>query len=259
MAVSTGTRVHNKVAIITGGTGGMGVTHARALAAEGAKVVVADLDDAKGEALAAELNGDRTDVARYVHLDVTSEDDWAKAVAFTLEEFGRIDVLVNNAGIANGGPITEFGTDAWRRIIDINLTGVFLGIRAVSPVMVKAGSGSIINISSVEGMRGSAGLHGYVASKFGVRGLTKSVALDLGPYGVRVNSVHPGFISTPMTASLNPDDLLIPLGRPAAPEEVSRLILFLASDESSYSTGSEFVVDGGLIAGVPSKKGHGQL
>ncbi|MFV3577831.1 SDR family NAD(P)-dependent oxidoreductase, partial [Mycobacterium tuberculosis] len=109
----------------------------------------------------------------------------------------------------------------WRRIIDINLTGTFLGIRAVSPIMAKAGAGSIINISSVEGMRGSAGLHGYVASKFGVRGLTKSVALDLGPYGVRVNSVHPGFISTPMTASLNPDDLLIPLGRPAAPEEVS--------------------------------------
>ncbi|MFD6178262.1 MULTISPECIES: glucose 1-dehydrogenase [unclassified Isoptericola] len=259
MAVSTGSRVHNKVAIITGGTGGMGVTHARALVAEGAKVVVADLDDAKGEALAAELNGDRTDVARYVHLDVTSEDDWAKAVAFTLEEFGRVDVLVNNAGIANGGPITEFDTDAWRRIIDINLTGVFLGIRAVSPIMAKAGSGSIINISSVEGMRGSAGLHGYVASKFGVRGLTKSVALDLGPYGVRVNSVHPGFISTPMTASLNPDDLLIPLGRAADPAEVSQMIVFLASDESSYSTGSEFVVDGGLIAGVPSKKGHGQL
>ena len=253
--VSTGNRVHNKVAIITGGTGGMGVTHARALAAEGAKVVVADLDDAKGEALAADLNGDRTDVARYVHLDVTSEDDWARAVAFTLEEFGRIDVLVNNAGIANGGPITEYDTDAWRRIIDINLTGVFLGIRAVSPVMVKAGSGSIINISSVEGLRGSRGLHGYVASKFGVRGLTKSVALELGSHGVRVNSVHPGFIETPMTAGIDAGDLLIPLGRGARPEEVSQTIVFLASDESSYSTGAEFVVDGGLVAGVPHKHG----
>jgi 3alpha(or 20beta)-hydroxysteroid dehydrogenase len=122
--------------------------------------------------------------------------------------------------------------------------------------MAKAGSGSIINISSVEGLRGSPGLHGYVASKFGVRGLTKSVALDLGPRGVRVNSIHPGFIETPMTASLNPDDLMIPLGRAAKPEEVSQLVVFLASDESSYSTGSEFVVDGGLVAGVPSRAHH---
>jgi len=246
-AVSTGNRVFNKVAIVTGGTGGMGTTHARALVAEGAKVVIADLDDAKGEALAAELGEN----ARSVHLDVTSEDDWATAVAATLEAFGRIDVLVNNAGIANGAPITEFDAEAWRRIIDINLTGTFLGIRAVSPIMADAGAGSIINISSVEGLRGSAGLHGYVASKFGVRGLTKSVALELGPRGVRVNSVHPGFIETPMTAGIDAGDLLIPLGRGARPEEVSQTIVFLASDESSYSTGAEFVVDGGLVAGVP--------
>lgn len=242
-------RVFNKVAIITGGTGGMGVTHAKALVAEGAKVVIADLDDAKGEALAAELGEN----AAYIHLDVTKEEDWDAAVAFTLETFGRIDVLVNNAGIANAAGITEFTPDMWRKIIDINLTGTFLGIHAVSPVMAKAGRGSIINISSVEGMRGSAGLHGYVASKFGVRGLTKSVALDLGPSGVRVNSVHPGFIKTPMTATISSDDLHIPLGRAAEPEEVSQLVLFLASDESSYSTGSEFIVDGGLIAGVPHK------
>jgi len=245
--VSTGNRVFNKVALVTGGTGGMGTTHARALVAEGAKVVVADLDDAKGEALAAELGEN----ARSVHLDVTSEDDWTTAVAATLEAFGRIDVLVNNAGIANGAPITEFDTEAWRRIIDINLTGTFLGIRAVSPIMADAGAGSIINISSVEGLRGSAGLHGYVASKFGVRGLTKSVALELGPRGVRVNSVHPGFIDTPMTAGIDAGDLLIPLGRGARPEEVSQTVVFLASDESSYSTGAEFVVDGGLVAGVP--------
>ncbi|MGF0118469.1 SDR family oxidoreductase [Promicromonospora sp. Marseille-Q5078] len=245
--VSTGNRVFNKVALVTGGTGGMGTTHARALVAEGAKVVVADLDDAKGEALAAELGAN----ARSVHLDVTSEDDWTTAVAATLEAFGRIDVLVNNAGIANGAPITEFDTEAWRRIIDINLTGTFLGIRAVSPIMADAGAGSIINISSVEGLRGSAGLHGYVASKFGVRGLTKSVALELGPRGVRVNSVHPGFIDTPMTAGIDAGDLLIPLGRGARPEEVSQTVVFLASDESSYSTGAEFVVDGGLVAGVP--------
>lgn len=242
-------RVFNKVAIVTGGTGGMGVTHAKALVAEGGKVVIADLDDTKGEALAAELGEN----AAYIHLDVTKEEDWDAAVAFTLETFGRIDVLVNNAGIANAAPITEFTPDMWRKIIDINLTGTFLGIHAVSPVMAKAGRGSIINISSVEGMRGSAGLHGYVASKFGVRGLTKSVALDLGPSGVRVNSVHPGFIKTPMTEKISHDLLPIPLGRPAEPEEVSQLVLFLASDESSYSTGSEFIIDGGLIAGVPHK------
>ncbi|HWK92266.1 MAG TPA: glucose 1-dehydrogenase [Luteimicrobium sp.] len=245
-------RVQDKVAIVTGGTGGMGTTHAKALVAEGAKVVIADLDDAKGAALAAELGDD----ARYVHLDVTSEDDWAAAVAATVEAFGTVDVLVNNAGIANGAAITEFTPAMWRKIIDINLTGTFLGIHAVSGIMAKAGSGSIINISSVEGLRGSPGLHGYVASKFGVRGLTKSVALDLGPRGVRVNSIHPGFIETPMTASLNPDDLMIPLGRAAKPEEVSQLVVFLASDESSYSTGSEFVVDGGLVAGVPSRAHH---
>ncbi|CAM3493265.1 glucose 1-dehydrogenase [Isoptericola cucumis] len=250
---STGTRVHNKVAIVTGGSGGMGATHARALVAEGGKVVIADLDDAKGQALAAELNDEQGASARYTHLDVTSEDDWARAVAFTLDEFGRIDVLVNNAGIANGAPITEYDVDAWRTILDINLTGTFLGIRAVSPVMAKAGAGSIINISSVEGLRGSRGLHGYVASKFGVRGLTKSVALELGPAGVRVNSVHPGFVATPMTTGIDADSLLIPLGRGAQPEEVSQTVLFLASDESSYSTGSEFVVDGGLVAGVPHR------
>ncbi|GAA4840293.1 glucose 1-dehydrogenase [Luteimicrobium xylanilyticum] len=245
-------RVQDKVAIVTGGTGGMGTTHATALIAEGAKVVIADLDDAKGAALAAELGEN----ARYVHLDVTSEDDWAKAVAATVEAFGTVDVLVNNAGIANGAAITDFTPEMWRKIIDINLTGTFLGIHAVAGIMAEAGSGSIINVSSVEGLRGSPGLHGYVASKFGVRGLTKSVALDLGPRGVRVNSIHPGFIETPMTASLNPDDLMIPLGRAAKPEEVSQLVLFLASDESSYSTGAEFVVDGGLVAGVPARAHH---
>lgn len=242
-------RVQDKVVIVTGGTGGMGVTHAHALVAEGAKVVVADIDDAKGKELVDELGAN----ASYVHLDVTSEDDWDEAVRQTLEQHGRIDVLVNNAGIANGAPITKFTPEMWRRIIDINLTGTFLGIHAVAETMAKQGSGSIINISSVEGLRGSHGLHGYVASKFGVRGLTKSVALDLGPYGVRVNSVHPGFIDTPMTRALNPEDLLIPLGRAAQSEEVSQMILFLASDESSYSTGAEFVVDGGLVAGVPLK------
>ena len=248
-------RLDGKIALVSGGARGMGASHARAIVAEGGKVVVGDLLDDEGRALAEELG----DAARYVHLDVTSEDDWAAAVATAVDEFGGLNVLVNNAGIVNFGRLGSYTRQQWELILGINVTGAFLGITAARDALVASAPSSIVNISSTAGMQGTTALHGYVASKFGVRGLTKSVALDLGPYGVRVNSVHPGFISTPMTASLNPDDLLIPLGRPAAPEEVSRMIVFLASDEASCSTGSEFVVDGGLIAGVPSKKGHGQL
>jgi len=241
-------RVNKKVAIISGGARGMGASHARLLIEEGANVVIGDVLDKEGELLAEQL-GDR---ARYVHLDVTSVTDWEAAVASTLAAFGRLDILVNNAGIANGGPIADFPIDLWQRTLDINLTGVFLGMRSVAAVLATQGSGSIINISSVEGLRGSVGLHAYVASKFAVRGITKSVALELGHSGVRVNSIHPGLITTPMTVGIESDQLQIPLGRAADPIEVSRLVLFLASDESSYSTGAEFVIDGGLTAGVPS-------
>ncbi|WP_054813162.1 glucose 1-dehydrogenase [Nocardia arizonensis] len=242
-------RVEGKVAIISGGSQGMGAAHARLLVAEGARVVIGDILDDEGTALAEALG----DAARYVHLDVSQPDLWDAAVAEAVDSFGKLDVLVNNAGIVNGGPIQRFDLDKWRKILDVNLTGTFLGMRAVTDPMIAAGGGSIINVSSIEGLRGAPWAHGYVASKWGVRGLAKSAALELAPHKIRVNSLHPGLIRTPMTENI-PDDLVtIPLGRPAQPEEVATFVLFLASDESSYATGSEFVVDGGLVAAVPHK------
>lgn len=242
-------RLTGKVALISGGSRGMGAAHARAMLAEGAKVVIGDVLDEEGKALAEELGPD----IAYVHLDVREPEDWRAAVAAAVDRFGSLNVLVNNAGIVNGNLIADFDHAEWQRIIDINLTGTFLGMQAATPAMIAAGGGSVINVSSVEGLRGSPGLHGYVASKFAVRGLTKSVALELAPHGIRVNSIHPGLIRTPMTAGIPEDFLQIPLGRGADPEEVSALVTYLASDESSYSTGAEFVVDGGLTIGVPHK------
>lgn len=242
-------RVTGKIALISGGARGMGAAHARALVDEGAHVVIGDLLDEAGQALATDLGPS----AHYVHLDVTDKQQWIDAVAATNTTFGPVNVLINNAGIANGNLLTDFELSEWQRILDINLTGTFLGCQAVAQTMIDNKAGSIINISSVEGYRGSPGLHGYTATKFAVRGLTKSVALELAPHGVRVNSVHPGLIRTDMTAGIPEDFLQIPLGRAADPAEVSALVLYLASDESSYSTAAEFLIDGGLIAGVPHK------
>ncbi|MFC8043596.1 glucose 1-dehydrogenase [Nocardia sp. NPDC057353] len=242
-------RVDGKVALITGGARGMGAAHARLLVAEGAQVVIGDILDDEGKALAEEIGPN----ARYVHLDVTQPEEWEAAVAVAVQEFGSLTVLVNNAGIVNGAPVHKFDLDQWRRILDVNLTGTFLGLRAAVPAMKKAGTGSIINVSSIEGLRGAPWAHGYVATKWGVRGLAKSAALELAPLGIRVNSLHPGLIRTPMTENIPDDMVTIPMGRPAAPEEVATFVLFLASDESSYSTGAEFVVDGGLVVGVPHK------
>ncbi|OBA91312.1 MULTISPECIES: glucose 1-dehydrogenase [Mycolicibacterium] len=242
-------RVDGKVALITGGARGMGAAHARMLVGEGAKVVIGDILDEPGEALAAELG----DAARYVHLDVTDAEQWAAAVATATEQFGLLNVLVNNAGISALGKIGEFDMAKWQKCIDVNLTGTFLGMQAVVAPMREAGSGSIINISSIEGMRGATLLHAYVASKWAVRGLTKSAAIDLGKDKIRVNTVLPGFIRTPMTKYF-PDDMMIaPLGRPGQSDEVATFVVFLASDESSFATGSEFVVDGGLTTDVPHK------
>jgi 3alpha(or 20beta)-hydroxysteroid dehydrogenase len=227
----------------------MGASHARALVAEGAKVVLGDILDDHGKAMADELG----DSARFVHLDVTAPEMWKVAVSTAVEEFGKLNVLVNNAGIVNGNSLEKFELAEWQKILDINLTGPFLGMQAVIAPMKTAGGGSVINVSSVEGLRGSPWVHGYAASKFGVRGLTKSAALELAVHNIRVNSIHPGLIRTPMTAGIPEDFLQIPLGRGADAGEVSALVLYLASDESSYSTGSEFVVDGGLTAGVPHK------
>ncbi|WP_433755610.1 glucose 1-dehydrogenase [Nocardia sp. CA-135398] len=242
-------RVAGKVALISGGARGMGAAHARALVEGGARVVIGDLLEAEGKALTAELG----EVARFTHLDVTDPDSWKRAVRTAVEEFGGLTVLVNNAGIVNGNTIVDFELSAWRQIIDINLTGTFLGIQASAKAMMDAGGGSIINISSVEGLRGSAGLHGYTATKFAVRGLTKSAALELAQYNIRVNSVHPGMVRTPMTQGIPEDFLQIPLGRAADASEVANLVVYLAGDESSYTTGAEHVIDGGLIVGVPHK------
>jgi 3alpha(or 20beta)-hydroxysteroid dehydrogenase len=242
-------RVDGKVAVISGGAQGMGASHARLLAAEGAKVVIGDILDDAGQALADEIGAS----ARYVHLDVTQPDQWQAAAATAIAEFGKFNVLVNNAGIVNGSTLQKFDLSRWRKIIDVNLTGTFLGMQVAVEPMIAAGGGSIMNVSSIEGLRGAPWAHGYVASKWGVRGLAKSAALELAPHNIRVNSIHPGLIRTPMTAHLPDDMVTIPLGRPGEPIEVSTFVLFLASDESSYATGTEFVMDGGLVVGVPAK------
>ena len=238
-----------RVALVTGGARGIGAAYIRALHHAGARVVVADLLEDEGRALVDEL-GDRT---LFVPLDVTDENQWTQAVNAAVRAFGSLDVLVNNAGIANAAPIEHLTTEKWNAVIAVNLTGTFFGCRAVVPVMKQQGRGSIINISSVEGMRGSPGLHGYTAAKFGVRGLAASLAVELGPFGIRVNSVHPGFINTSMTSRIDPAHLDIPLGRPGEPEDLAGTIVFLASDASSFTSGAEFVVDGGMIAGIPHR------
>ena len=243
------TELGGRVCLVTGGARGIGEAYVRALADAGARVVIADILDEPGEPLAAELGN----AARFVHLDVTDEVQWESAVAASVTAFGAIDVLVNNAGIANAAPIEHLTTAKWDAVLAVNLTGTFFGCRAVVPTMKAQGRGSIINISSVEGMRGSAGLHGYTAAKFGVRGLSQSLAVELGPSGIRVNSVHPGFIRTAMTTRIDPAHLEIPLGRPGDPSDVAGTIVFLASDASSFTSGAEFVVDGGMIAGIPHR------
>jgi 3alpha(or 20beta)-hydroxysteroid dehydrogenase len=241
-------RVQDKVVLISGGARNIGGASARMLVAEGARVVIGDLLDEEGTALAASLG----DAARFVHLDVTSEEDWAAAVELAVSEFGKLDVLFNNAGIFNGGQLQRYKRSQWQEMLDVNLTGAFLGAKASADAIIAAGGGSIINTSSIEGLRGTPWAHGYVASKWGLTGLTKSLAMELAPHGIRVNSIHPGRISTPATDQMPENLIPIPLGRPGQPEEVAAFVVFLASDESSFSTGSEFVVDGGTVMHIPT-------
>lgn len=241
-------RLENKVAIITGAAQGMGESHARRFVAEGAKVVLTDLNEEKGQALAAELGEN----AIFVKQNVTSEEDWANVLATTEENFGPVNVLVNNAGISVNKFMLDMSVEEYRRIVDINQVSVFIGMKTVAPSMAKAGGGSIVNISSINGLVGGA--VGYTDTKFAVRGMSKAAALNLSAMGIRVNSVHPGVIATPMIMQGDAKEAIdefskfIPLKRVAQPEEVSNLVLYLASDESSYSTGGEFVVDGGITA-----------
>ena len=219
------------------------------LVAEGAKVVIGDILDDEGKALADELG----ESARYVHLDVTDAEQWEAAVNVAVESFGKLTALVNNAGIVALGKIGKFDMTKWQQVIDVNLTGTFLGMQAVVEQLKAAGGGSIINVSSIEGLRGAPMVHPYVASKWAVRGLAKSAAIELGPQNIRVNSIHPGFIRTPMTKHFPDDMVTAPLGRPGQPEEVAAFVVFLVSDESSFSTGAEFVMDGGLVTDVPHR------
>jgi 3alpha(or 20beta)-hydroxysteroid dehydrogenase len=241
-------RLNGKVALVSGAARGIGAAIAEAMADEGAKVVIGDLLDEDGQALAEKIGPSAT----YVHLDVTNPADWEAAAATTVEDYGKLNVLVNNAGIAGGVPVDQYSHGDWDKIVAINLTGVFNGLQAAVPAMKNAGGGSIINMSSLAGLTAGPATAGYTATKFGVRGLTKAAAIDLGQYGIRVNSVHPGFIETPMTAVIGADTSVIALGRGGRPEEVAKLFVFLASDESSFSTGAEFVVDGGESAGNPT-------
>jgi len=246
-------RMDGKVALISGAARGQGEAEARRFVAEGAKVMLGDVLDAEGEAVAAALG----DAARYVHLDVTDPGAWDAAVAATTAAFGRLDVLVNNAGIVRFTPIdgTAQALEDYRAVIEVNQVGVYLGMGAVVPAMTDAGGGSIVNISSIDGIVGMAGVAAYVASKFAVRGMTKVAALELAPRRIRVNSVHPGFIDTPMITedegSLDDSALAksVPWGRLGKVHDVTNVVLFLASDESDYCNGAEFVVDGGFIAG----------
>ncbi len=256
-------RFDSRTVIVTGAARGMGASHARGFVAEGANVVIADVLEREGRALAGELGKQ----AIFSPLDVTSDTDWAATVAAAEDAFGPVSVLVNNAGIVRFGQITDTTPAIWRQVLEVNLTGAFLGIRAVASSMRKARGGAIVNISSGAGFTATFGLAAYVSSKWAVRGLTKTAALELGHDNIRVNSIHPGAIRTPLLADHAPDAAamaatmegagvgLSAIPRVAEPEEITRLVLFVASDDASFSTGAEFIADGGLLLGpVPASK-----
>lgn len=247
-------RVAGKIAIVTGGAQGMGRSHSLLLAEEGAKIVVTDVNETEGQATAKEIRDAGGD-AIFVRHDVTSAEGWKEVIGQAVSTYGKVDILVNNAGILILKPLDQTEDAEWDSIMAINAKGTFLGCKHVIPAMEKAGGGSIINISSIYGIVGAPSAAAYEASKGAVRLLTKAAAIDLHKYSIRVNSVHPGVIATAMTTELlsTPEMSKAVLGttileRPAQPKEVSYAVLFLASDEASFMTGSEVVVDGGYTA-----------
>jgi 3alpha(or 20beta)-hydroxysteroid dehydrogenase len=245
-------RLAGKVAVITGAARGQGEAEARLFAAEGARVVITDVLDEQGKAVAADIG----EAARFVHHDVASEAGWDEVMAFTLGELGRLDVLVNNAAVHHLRTIEEETVEGFDRLVSINLKGTFLGLRAALGPMRDGGGGSIVNISSLAGLQGFYAHGAYGSAKWGVTGLTKTAAVEFGPAGIRVNSVHPGPIDTAMLPGRDTLDRFAdhPLGRVGQPEEVAELVLFLASDASSYISGSAVTVDGALGVGrVPSQ------
>jgi 3alpha(or 20beta)-hydroxysteroid dehydrogenase len=243
-------RLDGKVALISGAARGQGEAEARRFVAEGAKVVIADVLVDEGEAVAGELGDD----AVFLELDVTSEDAWREVIASTIDAFGGLHVLVNNAGVLGAfTPLVDTTVENFMRVLSINLVGAFLGMKTGAPAMRDSGGGSIVNVSSIQGLEGGVGMIGYSASKFAIRGMTKVAAGELGRFGIRVNSIHPGAIDTEMgRAGVGDqgDEILkgLPIGRMGRVEEVASMVCFLASDESSYSTGAEFVCDGGWTA-----------
>ncbi|HIM89590.1 MAG: glucose 1-dehydrogenase [SAR202 cluster bacterium] len=248
-------RLEGKVAIISGGARGMGAAEAKLFAREGAKVIICDVLEDEGRQTEAEINEVGGD-AVFVKLDVTSQDEWENAVNTAIERFGKLDILVNNAGIIVQSTIEDMTVELWDKVMDVNAKGVFLGTKTAIPHMKEAGGGSIVNISSISGIVGQDNVNaGYNASKGAVRIFTKAAAVQYAKENIRVNSIHPGPIATPMTAEgrADPERVALtldrtPLGRYGEPEEVANAVLFLASDEASYVTGSEIVVDGGYTA-----------
>lgn len=241
----TARSLEGRVALVSGAAGGIGEANAAALTAHGARVVIADMRAAEGEALAARLPG-----AFYQHLDVTSEAQWQEAVAVTIDRFGRLDILVNNAGIVFVRSIADTSPDDFSRMLDINLRGTFLGMRAVLPAMKERG-GAIINIGSVAAMTGPPNMSAYAASKWGVRGLTRSAAIEFAPYRIRVNTICPGLIETPMSKGSYDAERMrrrsarIPVGRAGQPQDIAEMVVFLASDAASFCNGADILCDGG--------------
>jgi NAD(P)-dependent dehydrogenase (short-subunit alcohol dehydrogenase family) len=243
------TRFDGRVALVTGGASGIGKATALRIAAEGGTVVIADLQDEAGAGVVAEIEG-AGGRAAFVHLDVTSEREWADAVDYTLSTFGALDVLINNAGIGDTEPIEVTTLDTWDKVVAVTQTSVFLGMKAAAEPLKKSGRGSVVNVSSMYGIVGSGVSPAYHAAKGAVRLLTKTTALGWASEGVRVNSVHPGFIDTPILGDTDRDMLVAgtPMGRLGKAEEIAAVIAFLASDDASFATGAEFVADGGYTA-----------